>query len=106
MKATALPHKLRLKYRALSNGASRTQGDAPIGSPSSASPSPTLPQHPYLALPSNHQGGHGSGDRGEVENAAEYSEDESQTTQEREQARKEGGQKGASSRHGHIDRRE
>ncbi|XP_062303809.1 nuclear factor, interleukin 3 regulated, member 5 [Osmerus eperlanus] len=106
VKATALPHKLRLKYRALSNGASRTQGDAPIGSPSSASPSPTLPQHPYLALPSNQQGGHGSGDSGEVENAAEYSEDESQTTQEREEARNEGGKKGASSRNERNNRRE
>ncbi|KAK7913550.1 hypothetical protein WMY93_013761 [Mugilogobius chulae] len=47
VKGTALPHKLRLKYRALSNGGAQE----PV--PVSMSPSPTLPQHPYLALPGN-----------------------------------------------------
>lgn len=106
VKGTALPHKLRLKYKALSNGAHGTQGDAPIGSPSSASPSPTLPQHPYLALPSNQQGGHGNGDSREMENGAEYSEDESQTKQEREEVRNENGKKGSCSRNGRNKRRE
>lgn len=67
--ATYLPHKLRLKYRALSN-----QGEAPNRSPtSSTSPSPSHPQHPYLALPSNHQhGGHSNGENKEAENESEF----------------------------------
>ncbi|XP_077380335.1 nuclear factor, interleukin 3 regulated, member 5 [Festucalex cinctus] len=48
VKATALPHKLRLKNRAMSTGATKAQMEGV-----SMSPSPTLPQHPYLALPSN-----------------------------------------------------
>ncbi|XP_077426584.1 nuclear factor, interleukin 3 regulated, member 5 [Vanacampus margaritifer] len=48
VKATALPHKLRLKNRAMSSGAIRAHMEG-----FSMSPSPTLPQHPYLALPSN-----------------------------------------------------
>ncbi|XP_072319108.1 nuclear factor, interleukin 3 regulated, member 5 [Eucyclogobius newberryi] len=48
VKGTALPHKLRLKYRALSNGVVMQEP-----TPVSLSPSPTLPQHPYLALPGN-----------------------------------------------------
>uniref|UniRef100_A0A3Q3W0R8 BZIP domain-containing protein n=1 Tax=Mola mola TaxID=94237 RepID=A0A3Q3W0R8_MOLML len=51
VKATALPHKLRLKYRALSSGAAGVQVEAQVNT--SMSYSPTLPQHPYLALPSN-----------------------------------------------------
>ncbi|TRY92365.1 hypothetical protein DNTS_014099 [Danionella cerebrum] len=43
MKGTALPHKLRLKYRALSNGGSQDV-------PATTSPDSALPQHPYLAL--------------------------------------------------------
>lgn len=41
VKGTALPHKLRLKHRALSNGGVTSQ-EPPTGHP--------LPQHPYLAL--------------------------------------------------------
>lgn len=41
LKGTALPHKLRLKHRALSNGGATSQ-ESPAGHP--------LPQHPYLAL--------------------------------------------------------
>uniref|UniRef100_A0A3B5M8T1 Nuclear factor, interleukin 3 regulated, member 5 n=1 Tax=Xiphophorus couchianus TaxID=32473 RepID=A0A3B5M8T1_9TELE len=55
VQVTALPHKLRLKYRALSNGAAGAQVDGLISN--SMSPSPTLPQHPYLALPGNHSNG-------------------------------------------------
>ncbi|KAJ8283744.1 hypothetical protein COCON_G00025940 [Conger conger] len=55
VKGTALPHKLRLKHRALSNGGSGSQGES---SPTTASASPGLPQHPYLALShSTQQGG-------------------------------------------------
>ncbi|XP_056443041.1 nuclear factor, interleukin 3 regulated, member 5 [Gadus chalcogrammus] len=63
-KGTALPHKLRLKYRALSNAAAaRTPVDGvPIGSCTLASPAPTLPQHPYLALPSSQQGAAAGGE--------------------------------------------
>lgn len=42
VKGTALPHKLRLKHRTLSNGGAATQ-ESPTAHP--------LPQHPYLALP-------------------------------------------------------
>ncbi|XP_064857484.1 filaggrin-2-like [Oncorhynchus nerka] len=67
--ATYLPHKLRLKYRALSN-----QGEVPNRSPaSSTSPPPSHPQHPYLALPSNHQhGGHSNGENKEAGNESEF----------------------------------
>ncbi|XP_072549860.1 nuclear factor, interleukin 3 regulated, member 2 [Salminus brasiliensis] len=41
VKGTALPHKLRLKHRALSNGGTAGQ-ESPTAHP--------LPQHPYLAL--------------------------------------------------------
>ncbi|XP_066498271.1 nuclear factor, interleukin 3 regulated, member 2 [Hoplias malabaricus] len=44
VKGTALPHKLRLKHRALSNGGATPESTHP------------LPQHPYLALPqTSHQ---------------------------------------------------
>ncbi|XDV36363.1 hypothetical protein PO909_006156 [Leuciscus waleckii] len=66
MKGTALPHKLRLKYRALSNGGS--QDVLATTSPDSA-----LPQHPYLALAQvNQQQGSSSGSKeGESETADE-----------------------------------
>ncbi|XP_076844850.1 nuclear factor, interleukin 3 regulated, member 2 [Brachyhypopomus gauderio] len=46
VKGTALPHKLRLKHRAMSNGGAATQ-ESPTTPPTYAQP---LPQHPYLAL--------------------------------------------------------
>ncbi|KAL1005804.1 hypothetical protein UPYG_G00064180 [Umbra pygmaea] len=89
--ATYLPHKLRLKYRVLSN-----QGEAPNSSPASstsASPSPSHPQHPYLALPSNHQhGGHINGESKEVVNESEYCEHRDSE----EELSKECGQNGSS----------
>ncbi|KAJ8254517.1 hypothetical protein COCON_G00211290 [Conger conger] len=55
VKGTALPHKLRLKHRALSVGG----GDA-SSPPAALSPvAPALPQHPYLAL--THVGQHVGG---------------------------------------------
>ncbi|XP_036445534.1 nuclear factor, interleukin 3 regulated, member 2 [Colossoma macropomum] len=46
VKGTALPHKLRLKHRALSNGGASSQ---------ESSTTHQLPQHPYLALPQTSQ---------------------------------------------------
>ncbi|XP_058627436.1 nuclear factor, interleukin 3 regulated, member 2 [Onychostoma macrolepis] len=46
IKGTALPHKLRLKHRAQSNGRASSQ-DSPTTPPANFQP---LPQHPYLAL--------------------------------------------------------
>ncbi|XP_034394264.1 nuclear factor, interleukin 3 regulated, member 5 [Cyclopterus lumpus] len=94
VKGTALPHKLRLKYRALSNGAAGLQMEATVNT--SMSPSPTLPQHPYLALPSNPHSTQTNGESKEVENETEYAE-EVNSLNEREEARKEGGKKGSSS---------
>lgn len=48
VKGTALPHKLRLKHRSLSNA---TQ-ESPTTPPAHVYP---LPQHPYLALPQSNQ---------------------------------------------------
>lgn len=93
VKATALPHKLRLKYRALSNGAAGAQMEGPANT--SMSPSPNLPQHPYLALPSNPHSTQANGESKEVENDTEYVEE-----LERVEAKKEGGKKGFSSSRG------
>ncbi|XP_059204453.1 nuclear factor interleukin-3-regulated protein-like [Centropristis striata] len=51
VKGTALPHKLRLKHRAMSTGSSggNCSGQESPTSPPSATP-PPLPQHPYLSL--------------------------------------------------------
>ncbi|TDH02519.1 hypothetical protein EPR50_G00153370 [Perca flavescens] len=52
VKGTALPHKLRLKHRAMStgsSGSSNCSGQESPTSPPSATP-PPLPQHPYLSL--------------------------------------------------------
>lgn len=51
VKGTALPHKLRLKHRSLSNAGSATQ-ESPPTPPAHVHP---LPQHPYLALPQSTQ---------------------------------------------------
>ncbi|XP_016374019.1 uncharacterized protein LOC107713102 [Sinocyclocheilus rhinocerous] len=69
MKGTALPHKLRLKYRALSNGGSLDV----LATTAATSPDSALPQHPYLALAQvNQQQGSSSGSK----------EGESETTDE------------------------
>lgn len=53
VKGTALPHKLRLKHRSLSNAGSATHGsESPTTPPAHVHP---LPQHPYLALPQSNQ---------------------------------------------------
>lgn len=50
VKGTALPHKLRLKHRAMSNGSSgNCSGQESPTTPPSATP-PPLPQHPYLSF--------------------------------------------------------
>lgn len=92
VKATALPHKLRLKYRALSNGAAGVQGEGLVNT--SMSPSPNLPQHPYLALPSNPHSSQVNGESKEVENETEYAEPQ---MSERAEAKKDGGKRGSSS---------
>ncbi|XP_077355886.1 uncharacterized protein LOC144003477 [Festucalex cinctus] len=48
VKATALPHKLRLKHRAISSGGQISGQESPTTPPSATSP--PLPQHPYLSL--------------------------------------------------------
>ncbi|CAN9509850.1 unnamed protein product [Ophioblennius macclurei] len=103
VKGTALPHKLRLKYRALSSMPSGAPAEAPVGA--SMSPSPTLPQHPYLALPSNPHGAQAGGADGgggkEAENETEYAEEDEEeaavkpSAGERAEAKKEGGKKGS-----------
>lgn len=97
VKTTALPHKLRLKYRALSNGA---QVEGLVNN--SMSPSPTLPQHPYLALPTNPHSNQASGENREV--LTEYMEEVKSQVKE---AKKEGGKKGSNSgRSGRNKRRD
>nr|XP_046272504.1 PAX-interacting protein 1-like [Scatophagus argus]XP_046272505.1 PAX-interacting protein 1-like [Scatophagus argus]XP_046272507.1 PAX-interacting protein 1-like [Scatophagus argus] len=50
VKGTALPHKLRLKHRAMSSGSSgNCSGQESPTTPPSATP-PPLPQHPYLSF--------------------------------------------------------
>ncbi|XP_053274619.1 nuclear factor, interleukin 3 regulated, member 5 [Pleuronectes platessa] len=102
VKATALPHKLRLKYRALSSGAAGAQMEGPVTI--SMSPSPTLPQHPYLALPSNPHSSHANGESKEVENDTEYAE-VVKTVNERTDAKKEELKKGSSSGRGGRNKR-
>ncbi|XP_042341130.1 nuclear factor interleukin-3-regulated protein-like [Plectropomus leopardus] len=104
VKGTALPHKLRLKYRALSNGAAGAQMEGTVNA--SMSPSPTLPQHPYLALPSNPNGTQANGESKEADNETQYAE-QVNLQNERAEAKKEGGKKGSSgSRVGRNKRRE
>lgn len=54
VKGSALPHKLRLKHRAISTGSSGSNGSNYSCQDSPTSPAPTtpppLPQHPYLSL--------------------------------------------------------
>lgn len=92
VKATALPHKLRLKYRALSNGAAGVQVEGPYST--SMSPSPSLPQHPYLALPVNPHSAQANEESKEGENDTEYAEEVKPQVNERVEAKKEGGKRG------------
>lgn len=103
VKATALPHKLRLKYRALSSGAAGVQAEGMVNT--SMSPSPTLPQHPYLALPSNPSSGQANEESKDVENETEYVEEAKPQVNERLEAKKDGGKKGSSSGRGGRNKR-
>ncbi|XP_023277866.1 uncharacterized protein LOC111666682 [Seriola lalandi dorsalis] len=103
VKATALPHKLRLKYRALSNGGAGTQVEGPVST--SMSPSPTLPQHPYLALPSNLHSSQANGESKEVDNETDYAEEVKPQVNERAECKKEGGKKGSSAGRGGRNKR-
>ncbi|KAM6940026.1 nuclear factor, interleukin 3 regulated, member 5 [Xenentodon cancila] len=103
VKGTALPHKLRLKYRALSSGAAGAQVESLVNTPVSLSP--TLPQHPYLALPSNPHSGQASGERREVEDETENVEEMKPQLNETAEVRKEGGKKGSSSGRGGRNKR-
>ncbi|XP_041641664.1 uncharacterized protein LOC121508705 [Cheilinus undulatus] len=100
VKATALPHKLRLKYRALSSG-SQVEGQVNT----SMSPSPNLPQHPYLALPSNPHSTQANGESKEMENDTGYAEQDKPQVNERVEAKKEAGKKGSSSSRGGRNKR-
>ncbi|XP_047222036.1 nuclear factor, interleukin 3 regulated, member 5 [Girardinichthys multiradiatus] len=91
VKATALPHKLRLKYRALSNGAAGAQVEGLVSN--SMSPSPTLPQHPYLALPSNPANGQSNGEGKDTQ--TEYVEEVKPEVNNRGEGKKDGGKKGS-----------
>ncbi|CAJ1053807.1 nuclear factor%2C interleukin 3 regulated, member 5 [Xyrichtys novacula] len=96
VRTTALPHKLRFKYIALSNGAAAsTPLEGHVNT--SMSPSPNLPQHPYLALPSNPHSTLAHVEGKEVENETEYAEHVKPQVNERGEAKKEAGKKGSSS---------
>lgn len=103
VKATALPHKLRLKYRAFSNASSATPAEATVST--SLSLSPTLPQHPYLALPNNPHSSQANGDGKEAENETQYTDQATPTPSERAEAKKEGGKKGSGSGRGGRNKR-
>lgn len=105
VKATALPHKLRLKYKALSNGAAGVMVEGLVNT--SMSPSPNLPQHPYLALPNNPHSAQANGESKEVENETEFAEELKPQVYERAEAKKEGGKRGfGSSRGGRNKKRD
>ncbi|XP_076871452.1 nuclear factor, interleukin 3 regulated, member 5 [Brachyhypopomus gauderio] len=55
VKTTALPHKLRLKYKALSNGGSQDGTSSTTTGSAGSLLNSALPQHPYLALTQVHQ---------------------------------------------------
>ncbi|KAM4595121.1 nuclear factor, interleukin 3 regulated, member 5 [Fundulus diaphanus] len=101
VKATALPHKLRLKYRALSNRAAGAQVEGLVSN--STSPSPTLPQHPYLALPSNSSNGQANGEGKETE--TDYVEESKPEVNDRAEAKKDGGKKGSGGGRGGRNKR-
>ncbi|XP_015248845.1 PREDICTED: uncharacterized protein LOC107096626 [Cyprinodon variegatus] len=99
VKATALPHKLRLKYRALSNGAAGAQVEGLVNN--SMSPSSTLPQHPYLALPSSHSSGQANGESKETE----YVEEVKPDVNDRAETKNDGGKKGSGGGRGGRNKR-
>ncbi|KAM9856676.1 nuclear factor, interleukin 3 regulated, member 5 [Aulostomus maculatus] len=103
VKTTALPHKLRLKFRALSNGAAKAQMEGTVSN--STSPSPTLPQHPYLALPSSSHSGQSNGEGKETENETEDTEEDELQNNKRIEAKKDGVKKGSSSSRGGSNKR-
>ncbi|RXN33549.1 nuclear factor interleukin-3-regulated -like protein [Labeo rohita] len=89
MKGTALPHKLRLKYRALSNGGSQDV----LATAAATSPDHALPQHPYLALAQvNQQQGSSSGSKeGESETTDELCTQQSPSREKESGKRSSGG---------------
>uniref|UniRef100_A0A8C2JDV1 Nuclear factor, interleukin 3 regulated, member 5 n=1 Tax=Cyprinus carpio TaxID=7962 RepID=A0A8C2JDV1_CYPCA len=95
MKGTALPHKLRLKYRALSNSGSQ---DVPATT-AATSPDSALPQHPYLALAQvNQQQSSSSGSKeGESETTDELWTQQS-PSREKEEEWKENGKRSSGGR--------
>ncbi|KAK2888870.1 hypothetical protein QQF64_029125 [Cirrhinus molitorella] len=92
MKGTALPHKLRLKYRALSNGGSQDV----LAMTAATSPDSVLPQHPYLALAQvNQQQGSSSGSKeGERETTDELCTQQS-PSREKESGKRSSGARGS-----------
>ncbi|XP_072538858.1 nuclear factor, interleukin 3 regulated, member 5 [Salminus brasiliensis] len=96
VKTTALPHKLRLKYRALSSGGPQDVTGC------AASPSSTLPQHPYLAVAQVNQH---QGKEEELEEADELSPQQS-PSRPSPGGRKEGGKKGSGGRGSRNKRRD
>ncbi|KAM9313839.1 nuclear factor, interleukin 3 regulated, member 5 isoform 1-T2 [Pholidichthys leucotaenia] len=103
VRATALPHKLRLKYRALSNGAAGGLVEGVVST--SMSPSPTLPQHPYLALPSNPHSSHTSGESKEAENDTDYVQEMKPQLNDRAEGKKDGGKRGSGGSRGGRNKR-
>uniref|UniRef100_A0A8C7ZYB4 Nuclear factor, interleukin 3 regulated, member 5 n=1 Tax=Oryzias sinensis TaxID=183150 RepID=A0A8C7ZYB4_9TELE len=96
VKATALPHKLRLKYRALSNGASGGQLEG------GACASMALPQHPYLALPSNPHSSQANEESKELEDETDEVEPQ---VNGRAEAKREAGKRGSGSGRGARNKR-
>lgn len=101
VKATALPHKLRLKYRAFSSGGAGVQVEGQVNA--SMSPSPSLPQHPYLALPGNSKS---TTINGEVKDLENDGEEVKPQVNERAETKKEGLKRSANSSRGRNKRRE
>lgn len=98
VKATALPHKLRLKYRAFSNGGAGVHMEGQVNA--SMSPSPNLPQHPYLALLGNSKNTSINGEVNDIEQELKPQ------LNERTEAKKEGGKRSSNSSRVRNKRRE
>lgn len=98
VKATALPHKLRLKYRAFSNGGAGVHMEGQVNA--SMSPSPNLPQHPYLALLGNSKNTSINGEVNDIEQELKLQ------VNERTEAKKEGGKRSSNSSRVRNKRRE
>ncbi|KAL6455781.1 hypothetical protein MHYP_G00356320 [Metynnis hypsauchen] len=93
MKTMALPHKLRLKYKALSNGGTQDALNC-VAITTAASPNSTLPQHPYLAVTQVNQH---QDKEDEVDGSDELSPEQSPSRASLG-ARKESGKKGSGGR--------